>query len=69
MSTQEGKLKAIADAIRQKEGTTEPIPADSFASRILALEAGGNKSCRGLLLLDFKKCILSDSHEILDGWT
>ena len=41
MSTQEGKLKAIADAIRQKEGTTEPIPADSFASRILALEAGG----------------------------
>ena len=41
MSTQEGKLKAIADAIRQKEGTTEPIPANSFASRILALEAGG----------------------------
>ena len=41
MSTQEEKLKAIADAIRQKEGTTEPIPANSFASRILALEAGG----------------------------
>ena len=41
MSTQEGNLKAIADAIRQKEGTTEPIPANSFASRILALEAGG----------------------------
>ena len=41
MSTQEGKLKAIADAIRQKEGTTEPIPANNFASRILALEAGG----------------------------
>ena len=41
MSTQEENLKAIADAIRQKEGTTEPIPANSFASRILALEAGG----------------------------
>lgn len=44
MSTQEGKLKAIADAIRQKEGTTEPIPANDFPARIRALETGGGSS-------------------------
>lgn len=41
MSTQETKLTAIADAIRAKEGSTAPIPANDFASRILALETGG----------------------------
>lgn len=38
MSIQETNLKAIADAIREKEGSTEPIPANAFASRISALE-------------------------------
>ena len=38
MSTQETRLREIADAIRAKEGSTEPIPANAFASRILALE-------------------------------
>ena len=42
MSVQETKLKAIADAIRAKDGTTEPIPANDFADRILALETGGS---------------------------
>ena len=42
MSVQETKLKAIADAIRAKDGTTEPIPANDFAGRILALETGGS---------------------------
>ena len=37
MSVQETKLKAIADAIREKEGSTGPIPAGDFAARILAL--------------------------------
>lgn len=32
----------IADAIREKEGTTEPIPASSFAERILAIETGSS---------------------------
>ena len=41
MSVQETKLKAIADAIREKEGTTAPIRANDFPSRILALETGG----------------------------
>lgn len=40
MSTQETKLTAIADAIRQKEGSTGPIPAGDFAARILAIETG-----------------------------
>lgn len=37
MSTQETKLKAIADAIREKDGTTEPISANDFPSRIRAI--------------------------------
>lgn len=40
MSTQGIKLKEIADAIREKEGTTAPIPAKDFADRILALPVG-----------------------------
>ena len=38
MSTQGVELKAIADAIRAKEGSTEPIPAKTFAARILAVK-------------------------------
>lgn len=38
MSVQETRLREIADAIRAKEGSTEPIPANAFARRILALE-------------------------------
>ena len=37
MSIQEEKLTEIADAIRTKEGSTDPIPANEFASRILNL--------------------------------
>lgn len=40
MSTQEDKLKAIADAIREKEGSTGPIPANDFAERIRSLKGG-----------------------------
>ncbi len=40
MSTQEVHLKAIADAIREKEGGAAPIPAKAFADRILALPVG-----------------------------
>ena len=39
MSTQEVKLKAIADAIREKDGTAEPIPAADFPDRIRAISA------------------------------
>lgn len=41
MSIQEEKLQAIADAIREKDGTTEPIPAKDFAERIRAIATGG----------------------------
>jgi len=40
LSTQEEKLKAIADAIREKDGTTDPIPANSFPERIRAISGG-----------------------------
>lgn len=42
MSTQEVKLQAIADAIREKDGTTAPIPARDFPERIRAIETGGS---------------------------
>ena len=41
MSTQETKLKAIADAIREKDGTEEPIAANDFPERIRAIQGGG----------------------------
>lgn len=41
MSVQETKLKDIADAIREKDGTTEPIPANDFPERIRAIQGGG----------------------------
>lgn len=41
MSTQEDKLKAIADAIREKEGSADPIPAGDFPERIRAIQSGG----------------------------
>ena len=37
-SVQETYLKAIADAIREKEGSSDPILANEFAARILALQ-------------------------------
>lgn len=40
MSYQETKLQAIADAIREKDGTTAPIPANDFPARIRAIPTG-----------------------------
>ena len=37
-------LKDIADAIREKKGTTEPINAQDFASEIASIEGGGGAS-------------------------
>lgn len=40
MSFQQDQLKAIADAIREKEGSSDPIMPIDFASRIQALQTG-----------------------------
>lgn len=40
MSTQGNKLTAIADAIREKEGSTGTIPANDFPARIRLIETG-----------------------------
>lgn len=40
MSVQGEKLKAIADAIRAKKGSSEPIVANDFASEILSIPTG-----------------------------
>ena len=50
MSVQEQNLKAIADAIREKEGTAEPIPAGDFAARILAIQAGGGVTLESIAI-------------------
>ena len=42
MSTLESYLTTIADAIREKKGTTELIPASNFASEILSIQGGGS---------------------------
>ena len=34
-------LTAIGDAIREKEGSIEPIPVAAFAERIAAISGGG----------------------------
>lgn len=41
MSIQEVNLNAIADAIREKDGSTEKIVAADFPARIRAIETGG----------------------------
>ena len=38
MSVQEDYLADIADAIREKEGSTDPIPAAEFAERVRGIE-------------------------------
>ena len=41
MSIQENRFADIANAIREKDGTTAPIKALDFAARIRSLSAGG----------------------------
>ena len=42
MSSLKSYLTTIADAIREKKGTTEPINASNFASEILSIQGGGS---------------------------
>ena len=42
MSSLNSYLTNIADAIREKKGTTEPINASNFASEILSIQGGGS---------------------------
>lgn len=44
MATLETYLTSIADAIREKKGTSEPINAKNFASEILSIQGGGSAS-------------------------
>lgn len=50
MSIQEVRFTEIANAIREKDGTTAPIRALDFANRIRAISGGGG-SC-GISILD-----------------
>lgn len=44
MSVQQENLLAIANAIREKEGSTDPIPAGEFAERIRGIQTGVDTS-------------------------
>ena len=45
-------LQSIADAIRAKKGTTEPVAVNSFASEISSIEAGGECSGKHVIEVD-----------------
>lgn len=55
-------LKTIADAIREKGGTTDPIAFDAMADAIAAIEAGGGSGGGGT----FRKSV-TPSEDILAG--
>lgn len=57
MSVQESYLKAIADAIRHKEGSQDAIFAKDFSKRIMALECGGERPPPA-----------AGGMEVLEGW-
>lgn len=52
MSVQETNLKAIADAIRARDGSTGVIPAKDFPARIRAIPGGGGPSAGGIEVLE-----------------
>lgn len=54
-SLQESMLKEIADAIREVEGSTGPIPAEEFANRIRALSAGPDTSDANATAADIRE--------------
>ncbi len=50
MSVQEANLRAIADAIREKDGSTAPISANEFPARILAIQGGGDVTLESIAI-------------------
>lgn len=85
MSIQENRLKAIADAIREKDGTADPIRALDFAERIRSLSGvDGGDSCINILdgyddsyvvykgtvrLPEFSAVLCDPGCEVLEGYT
>ena len=54
MATLNEFLTSIADAIREKKGTTEPINAQNFASEIGSIETGGGAVVGEIVLTGFE---------------
>ena len=68
LAIQQEYLTAIADAIKQKEGSDDPIFANEFAERILALKSGGGASGGGgLILKGLTAVTIPKAIQVLDG--
>lgn len=55
----------IADAIREKKGTTEAIPATSFAEEIISIQTGGGSGASGNTVYDL---VLDGSYTIMPSY-
>ncbi len=55
----------IANAIREKKGTTEAIPATSFAEEITSIQTGGGGGASGSSVYDL---VLDGSYTIMPSY-
>ena len=61
-------LTGIADAIRTKKGTAEPIPAASFANEIATLDSGGQQGLFLDLTPEFSFIDSNQADELFEGF-
>lgn len=67
----DANLKAIADAIREKGGTSDPIAFDAMANAIAAIKAGGGGAATGTVTLTAAGEVVTIEHglgEIPSVW-
>lgn len=67
MSYQEDRFEEIADAIREKDGTIEPIKATDFATRILAIEGGESSGYKRVSGVPNGEDIITNALDIESG--
>ena len=66
MSVHETKLRAIADAIREKDGSSELIAANDFAARILAIQGGGDVTLESISITAPPDKVLYKTGDLFD---
>lgn len=72
-SIQEINLQAIADAIKEKLGTTDKIYANEFVEKILSIKTGGTGGgSGGLVIKDFNQNVYLEEVKpikVLEGYS